>query len=187
MGRLFIAFFTLIDALISQMWYVVYRGVGSRADLEKMLLQAGITYFLPTHCVERLNAAGTERVLVEEVAIQNLVFVQCDQIEPIIRRVDGLRAPLLDTMTGEPAQIADVEMEMFMRLLQTARDQVKLLHDPITKFAHHPRVRVKAGLFEGVVGYVVRILRDRKLVVSLGNMALAISGIHRSLLEPIES
>ena len=62
------------------MWYVVYRGVGSRADLEKLLLQAGVTYFLPTHCVERLNAAGTEMVLVEEVAIQNLVFVQCDQI-----------------------------------------------------------------------------------------------------------
>ncbi|MCI6876400.1 MAG: hypothetical protein MR873_09015 [Parabacteroides sp.] len=169
------------------MWYVVYRGTGSRADLEIRLLQEGITYFLPTYCVEKLNAEGTEMVIVQELAIQNLVFIQCDQIEPIIREVDGLRAPLLDTMTGEPAQIADVEMEMFMRLLRTARDQVKLLHDPITKFAQHPQVRVKAGLFEGVVGYVVRILRDRKLVISLGNMAVAISGIHRSLLEVIEN
>ena len=169
------------------MWYVVYRGFGSRADLEKLLVQAKVSYFLPTCCVERLNAERTEMVLVEEVAIQNLVFIQCDHIEPIIRQVEGLRAPLLDTMTGEPAQISDVEMEMFMRLSKMARDEVKLLHDPITKFAHHPRVRVKAGLFEGVVGYVVRILRDRKLVISLGNMALAISGIHRSLLEPIES
>lgn len=169
------------------MWYVVYRGTGSRTDLEKLLVQAGVTYYLPTHCVEKLNSEGTEMVLVEEVAIQNLVFIQCDHVEPIIRQVDGLRAPLLDTMTGEPAQITNEEMELFVRLLQCAREQVKLLHDPIAKFVHHPKVRVKAGLFEGVVGYVVRILRDRKFVISLGTMALAISGIHRSLLAPVES
>lgn len=169
------------------MWYVVYRGSCSRADLEAYLERAGVTYYLPLHCVEKLNSEGTEMIWVEEVAISNLVFIQTEHIEPIIRQLEVLRAPLLDTMTGQPAQIGNSEMQLFMRVLQTCREQVKLLRDPYVKFAHHPKVRVKAGLFEGIEGYVVRILRDRKLVISLGSMALAISGIHRSLLESVES
>lgn len=48
-------------------------------------------------------------------------------------------------------------------------------------------MRVTAGLFEGIEGYVVRIRRDRKLVVQLyGIIAIAISGIHHSLLEIID-
>ncbi len=62
------------------------------------------------------------------------------------------------------------------------------LNDSIGKFSTNDRVRVIGGHFENFEGYVVRIRRDRKLVVSIqGVVAVAISNIHPSLLRKIEN
>lgn len=169
------------------MWYIVYRAKTSTTELTKELDRAGVEHYIPTQLVERLNEDGTEMVEVEEVAIRNLVFLRTDQgLYSVVDRIAGLRAPFMDTMTGKPAEVGDADMNRFIAILKVHPSEIKLLHDPYAKFADRPLVRVKAGLFEGMEGRVVRVLRDRKLVLAVGQMAIAVSGIHRSLLEYVE-
>lgn len=169
------------------MWYIVYRNKSNTTQLTESLQKAGVEFYIPTQFVEKLNAEGTEMIETEVVAIKNLVFLRTDQpLYPLVERIEGLRTPFLDTMTGQPAEVEDGEMERFIRLLKVHPTEIQLLCDPYAQFADRPKVRVKAGLFEGMEGRVVRILRDRKLVLAVGRMAVAISGIHRSLLEVVE-
>ena len=47
------------------------------------------------------------------------------------------------------------------------------------------RLRVLTGILAGQEGYLVRIARDRRLVVDLGGLTVAISGIHGEQFEEI--
>ncbi len=58
---------------------------------------------------------------------------------------------------------------------------------PITEYAKgNPLLRITSGIFEGLEGYVVRIDRDRKLVMAVGNMTVAVSGVHKESFEKVE-
>ena len=47
------------------------------------------------------------------------------------------------------------------------------------KFAKdHVKLRVLTGIFKGREGYVVRVLRDRQLVMNFCGYAVAISNVH---------
>ena len=47
------------------------------------------------------------------------------------------------------------------------------------KFAKdHVKLRVLTGIMAGQVGYVVRILKNRQLVMDFGGYAVAISNVH---------
>ena len=168
-------------------WWVVYRRKPASGSLSDLLEKAGINYFIQTMLVERLNEQGTEMVEVEVSVVQNLVFLQTEEeLSSLIQRIDGLCAPMIDSMTGKPAVVSDTDMQKFRLVLSKHNGDVKILRDSYAKFCKNQLVRVKAGDFEGIEGRVVRVLRDRKLVIALGSMAVAISGIDRSLFEPIE-
>lgn len=168
-------------------WYVVYKRKPLKGTICEILDAAAIPYFIPTLTTEKLNEGNTEMVEVKEEAIKNLIFIQTDQdIMRLIDSTDGLRCPMIDSMTHRPAIVPDAEMERFMAIVTQRSSDVLILRDSYSKFCANQRVRVKAGPFEGMEGYIVRILRDRKLVISLGDMAVAISGIDRSLFEAID-
>lgn len=168
------------------MWYVVYKIRNSSKRLLDDLDKKGIEYYVPMHYTERLNEEGTMMVEAQETSINNIIFIQTkNDILQLVRQIEGLLSPMKDTMTHKPATIPDTEMNRFIKIQQTRPSDVFLLKDPYSKFTSKTKVRVKAGLFEGIEGRLVRIRRDRKVVISLGIMAVAISGIHFSLLEPI--
>ena len=50
----------------------------------------------------------------------------------------------------------------------------------------HVKLRVLTGVLRGQEGYVVRILRDRQLVMEFGGYAVAISNVHREDFEIAE-
>lgn len=82
-------------------------------------------------------------------------------------------------MTGEPASISNKVMMPFMKVMQSEPERVTFLRDPFIKFAKdHVKLRVLTGLLKGQEGYVVRILRDRQLVMDFGGNAVAISNVH---------
>ncbi|MBR6105764.1 MAG: hypothetical protein IKP81_12005 [Paludibacteraceae bacterium] len=93
--------------------------------------------------------------------------------------------PYMDCMTGEVAKVGNEEMLRFIKLSKNNPDSIKILKDSFDKFNDKPSVRVKSGPYEGLEGRLVRIRRDRKVVISLGNSAISISGIEFSLLEII--
>jgi len=71
-------------------------------------------------------------------------------------------------------------------VLEARSLHAEFLPDAYRRFESCPKVRVKAGPFEGLEGRVFRIRHDRKLIIQLDDMAVAISGIHHTLLEIVE-
>ena len=78
-------------------------------------------------------------------------------------------------------------MKPFMRVMETEPERVTFLRDPFLKFAKdHVKLRVLTGPFQGQEGYIIRILRDRHLVMDLGGYAVAISHVHNEDFEVVE-
>ncbi len=89
--------------------------------------------------------------------------------------------------TGQPAVIPDRVMQPFMEVVNTHPENVTFLRDPFLKFAkEHVRLRVLTGLFKGLEGYVVRVDRDRQLIMEFGGYAVAIRGVHKEDFEVAE-
>ncbi len=85
------------------------------------------------------------------------------------------------------ATIADSLMRPFMKIMSEEPERVTFLRDPFVKFAKdHVKLRVLTGVLRGQEGYVVRILRDRQLVMEFGGYAVAISNVHNEDFEIVE-
>ena len=91
-----------------------------------------------------------------------------------------------DCSTGRPAIIRDAQMQPFMKIASVHPDRVRFLRKPFMKFAKgHTLLRVLTGPFAGQEGYIVRIDRDRQLVMDFGGIAVAFSGIRNEDVEPV--
>lgn len=168
-------------------WYVVYRCKPIKGTIQEVLEASGIEYFIPVIVRKKLNDERNAYEESEEVLTNNLIFIRTDEnIKMLADATDGLRSPMIDHATGKPAVVPDNEMQRFMTLVKMNNINARILPDPYQRFKVCQKVRVKAGDFMGLEGYVLRIRGDRKLIISLANVAVAISGIHHTLLEPIE-
>lgn len=95
-----------------------------------------------------------------------------------------------DVPGGKPAPIRDEEMKMFIMVTSAHNEQyqVEYLGEPKPKYVQGDRVRVAEGIYKGAEGVVVRIKKDRKLVVAISGVAVvAISHIPQCYLEKVET
>lgn len=117
----------------------------------------------------------------EKPTVSGLVFLQgeTNQLKSFLMHNFPQYYLVNDCSTGKPATIADSLMRPFMKIMEEGPERVTFLRDPFIKFAKdHVKLRVLTGLLKGQVGYVVRILRDRQLVMDFGGYAVAISNVH---------
>ena len=140
-----------------------------------------------THYKKKPNGKGIMKE--DKPTVSGLVFLQ--------GRTEQLRSFLIhnfpqyylvnDCSTGKPAVIADSKMRPFMKIANEEPERITFLRDPFVKFAkEHVRLRVLTGILAGQEGYVVRILRDRQLVMDFGGNAVAISNVHNEDFEIAE-
>lgn len=172
-------------------WYIVYKGKTRGNSLTDWLDKAHIEYYEPKRVVEVFNPESSEMEETETFVISNLIFIHTnDNIYNIIKRFVGLRYPFIDHMTGRPAVVKHKEMKRFIMSIEKSTEQKVeepiLLQQPYSFFSRYKKVKIIGGSLEGMEGYVVRVRKDRKLVISLGTMAVAVSGLHRWQLKPIE-
>lgn len=125
----------------------------------------------------------------EKPTVSGLVFLQGTTAE--LRTFLSQNFPqyhlVRNCATGLPASIPHSVMKPFMRLMSTEPERVTFLRDPFLKFAKdHVKLRVLTGPFKGQEGYIVRVNRDRQLVMDLGGYAVAISRVHREDFEVVE-
>ena len=74
-----------------------------------------------------------------------------------------------------------------MRVLETSPERVRFLLRPFKYYAGgNVKLRITSGFFAGLEGYVIRIDRDRRLVMNVGGMSVAISGVHCETFEVVE-
>ena len=90
--------------------------------------------------------------------------------------------------TGKhPAVIPEKEMKMFRIITSATAPGIEYYPDDLPKFREGERVRVIAGDFEGAEGTIVRIKKDRRLVVTItGVCAVATPHLPQEFLMSID-
>ena len=90
--------------------------------------------------------------------------------------------------SNHPGPISDEEMRSF--ILVTSADagrNVRYFGADAPEYHTGDRVRVTDGIYKGAEGYIKRIKKDRKLIVSVTGVAVvAVSYIHPDYLEKIQ-
>ena len=133
---------------------------------------------------------GTTATVTEgRPTISGLIFIQGKT--KVIRKYLWERFPqyhlVNDCSTRKAAVIPDSVMQPFMRIANTAPSRIRFLVNPLTHYAEgNTLVEIMTGPLAGLQGYIIRIDRDRKLVIGVGDMTVAIGGVHKENFEKVE-
>ena len=74
-----------------------------------------------------------------------------------------------------------------MRVTETSPERIRFLLHPYHYYARNRiLLRITTGEMAGLEGYIIRIDRDRRLVMDIGGMSVAISGVHAEHFEEVE-
>ena len=137
-------------------------------------------------------------------AISSLLFVRCPEAQltelhreaqerddakfAIYTRKEQRPSPL-DGKLNEmnvPAPIPEDEMRAFILVTSASPDTYEVLGPDLAKYHTGQKVRVTEGPFAGSEGYIKRIKKDRRLVITVtGIVAVATVHINPAYLEPI--
>lgn len=120
--------------------------------------------------------------------VPSLVFVRCT--DEYLARFEQKNFDRLwiyrDLANKKPAAVPDREMEVFIFVCSAGRQGLTYLGDDKPEYHQGDKVRVIDGPFKGAEGYIKRIKKDRRLVVSIkGVAAVATSFIHPQFLEKV--
>ena len=150
-------------------WYAIKVYYNRMKQLREQLAVDGIRFFIPS-------------------MVSSLLFVQASN-DYLMQFEEGYRGRLWvyrDLLTGKPSAIPEREMEVFIFVCTAGQQGLSYLGEDKLEYHKGDRVRVTDGVFKGAEGYVKRIKKDRRLVVSIrGVVAVATSYIPPQFLEII--
>ena len=124
----------------------------------------------------------------DPLTVSGLVFLQGETRELQLFLNKNFQNVYLvnDCATNRPASIPQSQMKPFMDLMTSNPYEITLLRDAFEKFAENRvKLRLLTGPFAGHEGYIVRIHRDRQLVMQLGGITIALRGVHRETFEVV--
>ena len=152
-------------------WYAIKVYYNRMKQLREQLAVDGIRFFIPS-------------------MVSSLLFVQASN-DYLMQFEEGYRGRLWvyrDLLTGKPSAIPEREMEVFIFVCTAGQQGLSYLGEDKPEYHKGDRVRVTDGIFKGAEGYVKRIKKDRRLVVSIrGVVAVATSYIPPQFLEIISA
>ncbi|MBQ7623588.1 MAG: UpxY family transcription antiterminator [Bacteroidales bacterium] len=125
-----------------------------------------------------------------QTIIPSYVFIRTAEKEAEKLRSDLYQYFYLysDRETRKPTAIPEKEMNIFRIITSSGDTGLEFLGEDPTRWQQGDKVRVKDGPFKGAEGYIRRIKKDRRLVVTVSGLAaIATSYIHPSLLEKVEA
>ena len=150
-------------------WYAIKVYYNRMKQLREQLAVDGIRFFIPS-------------------MVSSLLFVQASN-DYLMQFEEGYRGRLWvyrDLLTGKPSAIPEREMEVFIFVCTAGQQGLSYLGEDKPEYHKGDRVRVTDGVFKGAEGYVKRIKKDRRLVVSIrGVVAVGTSYIPPQFLEII--
>ena len=170
-------------------WSYVFVHNSKVKKMEEWLEKDKITYFVHK-TVRYFKKLGKQKVQHREIpTVSGLVFFQGSPVE-IQAYLDEYfpNARLCkNCSTGKVAEIPDSQMQPFMRITETSPERIRFLLHPYHYYARNRiLLRITTGEMAGLEGYIIRIDRDRRLVMDIGGMSVAISGVHAEHFEEVE-
>ncbi len=156
---------------------------------EEQLQKDGLTFFIhkTMRYVPRHRQKGGVRE-VERPTVSGLIFIQGDAkaTQDYLNVNFPAHRLCRNCSTGKVATIPCSQMEPFMRIAETDPDRLRFLLHPFIYYSkNRTLLRIVSGSYAGLEGYVIRIARDRKLVLDVGGMAVAIAGVHAERFEEV--
>lgn len=177
-------------------------GIETYLAVDKMLLK-GAAHLIARRHIATLKAQGKRDTrYVEQGAlifqrtplVSSLLFFRAD--EGGLRSVENAIKDANDNAKGfiyktadwkQYAIVPDRQMATFRLVTAKGSEGLEFFSsDSLTRFKEGRKVRVKEGPFKGAEGYIKRIRRDRRLLVSIeGIVAVATAYIPPELLETV--
>lgn len=171
------------------MWYAIRVTYGRELKFQKMLQEAGFETFVAMS--RKKVVKNGQQVTVMAPAVSNLCFVNTEKsvLDEFMKSM-GEACParyIWDKATGKPTVVPQKAMEDFITVSRIMADEVLYLKDITAKLRAGQKVRITDGPFKGIEGTVLRIRRERRVVVELpGMLAVATTFIHPTNLELIQ-
>ena len=192
-------------------WYALKVFYNKVFEIESNLEDMGLETYIPVRKVqlkgeEHLRAAkrlatpdDTRRdnqfiqagpvIFKREPVVSSLLFVRADEddLPEIVRIIYG-RGFVYKMADGDRyAVIPDKQMAMFQMVCSSGADGLEFFaDDDLTRYRQGDKVRVLEGPLKGAEGYIKRIRKDRRLLVSIeGFIAVATSFIPPQFLEKV--
>ena len=193
-----------------QNWYALKVFFNKVFEMETLLQEMGVETYLAVRkvplkgedhnrIVRRLATPDDRRqdnmfiqagpVIFKRIPLVNsLIFAKTDKtcIQEVRKAISGKGFVYMTPDWKEPACIPEKQMTMF-RLVTTEGEGLDFFaDDDLTRYKAGDRVRVIQGPLTGLEGYIKRIKKDRRLLVSVeGVIAVATSYIPPQYLEKI--
>lgn len=154
-----------------------------------LLLKDGVDFFIHRNVVFQRKKDTRGICSIEKPTISGLVFLRGNpkEIQAYLDANFQSFHLVKDCATGLPAVIPEVQMRPFRHLVESDPERIRILLHPLKYYAKgNARLRITSGYLSGLEGYVIRIDRDRRLVMEVGNMTVAISGVHCETFEVVK-
>ena len=158
-------------------------------SIEEQLKKDGVTHFVHKtikYVPRHRNRGGMREV--ETPSVSGLIFLQGDPeiLQDYLDKNIKTYKLCKNCSTGKVATIPCNQMEPFMRVAETEPERLRFLLRPFVYYSkNRTLLRIVTGEYAGLEGYVIRIARDRKLVMDVGGMAVALSGVHAERFEEV--
>ena len=156
---------------------------------EAQFKKDGLTYFIHTsikYAPKRGESRGVRKMVVQTVS--GLIFLRGnpEELQAYLNDKFPLHRLCINCSTGKVARIPNSQMEPFMRVVKSDPERIRFLLRPFVYYSkNRTLLRIVSGDFAGLEGYVIRIARDRKLVMDVGGMSVAIGGVHAERYEEV--
>ena len=172
----------------SPLWHAIRVTYGREMKVKEFLDSIGVNSFVPLCYKEYVKNGKKVKKLTS--AISNLIFIhssqdQIDRLKRLIERTTPIRY-IYDKSTRKPIVVPDKDMQHFITVSGTLDEQLVYLTEIDSHLRKGERVKVMDGTFAGVEGEVVRIKRNKRVLVSIeGVMAIATAHIPSVFLQKI--
>ena len=174
--------------------YIFIQHMSADSFEQKLASRKIVGDFKPKCFVHRTvkykqNPNGKGIIKEDKPSVSGLVFLQgeTEQLRSFLIHNYPRYFLVNDCSTGRPASIPDATMRPFMQIMKEEPERITFLRDPFVKFAqNHVKLRVLTGIMAGQVGYVVRISRNRQLVMDFAGYAVAINNVYNEDFEIAE-
>ena len=180
--------YTEVSSSTAQSWCYLYvhnskiKNIVSQLESDKT-----IPYFVhrTTHHAKR----GNKVITTERPTVSGLIFLQghVKHLQEYLKRALPDYHLVNDCATHHTAVIPHEQMIPFMQIMQESPDNIRVLLKPLEQYAKdNTLLRITTGPMKGMEGYIVRINRNRHLVMSIGGHTIAIGNIHKEMFEVVE-
>ena len=150
-------------------WFALRATYSRELKVRDSLIQRGVKAFVPM-IWRKIEAGGkVEKKLVPAVSSLCFVYWTKPEIDAYIRSFGDTRPVnyYWDRTTGRPLTIPDKAMEDFIAVASTMDPDLIYLTEVSDKLREGQTVEVTQGPFKGITGKIVRIKKNRRVLVEL--------------------